>query len=585
MPDKQKIRLAIEEGNYEGAAELIKGYISEPGQYDDTIAIYDAAIGEACGDRKRMWEAIRSGLLKNCRNYELYVMLGNYYLCENMHKSWLCYENALFYCDNTEDRAGIRAMMDQLEKEYGIFVNKVAVVILSYNLLEYTKSCIESIRKTTPERAREIIVVDNASEDGSAEWLKKQEDIILVANKENMGFPAGCNQGIRAAGKASDIFLLNNDTLLAENALFWLRMGLYDKEKNGAAGSMSNYAPYDQSVCGDDTTVPGLLDFGRRMNIPEEYPYESRLFLIGFALLIRRPVVDEIGLLDERFSPGQWEDVDYGLRIVLAGYRNVLCKNSFILHYGGQSFGKNEKKSQALIERNQKILNEKWGLEVLSHSPIVKLIQYAQEPEEAPIRILDIGCGCGASLGYAGSLYPNAEVYGVEKNPQAAKVASCMGTVVCGDVEETDLPWGEGFFDYVLMGEILEHLRDPEIVLKKINKCLKTGGHLIASVPNMKHYSVLLPLLLEDRFSYGDGGILNSSHLKLYTGKEISELLSRNGYTVEWMKYTLAAGEPKGEEARVIRKLAEVTGEPSGTSMLAYQYIIKAAKAREAANT
>ena len=145
-------------------------------------------------------------------------MLGDYYAGQNLQQAYLCYENAYFYCDVEEDRTQIREILDNLEKQ-GISVPKAAIVILSYNLLDMTRDCIESIRKTTTDSAREIIVVDNASKDNSVAWLKQQKDIKLLCNKENCGFPMGCNQGIMMAEKESDILLLNNDTIMTENAL------------------------------------------------------------------------------------------------------------------------------------------------------------------------------------------------------------------------------------------------------------------------------------------------------------------------------------------------------------------------------
>ncbi len=137
----------------------------------------------------------------NDKNYEIYIMLGNYYLSENLYQSYLCYKNARFHCDVAEDRVVIEGLLERFKEQYAIFVEKVSIVILSYDLLEYTKVCIESIRRTTPECAREIVVVDNGSNDGNVECLREQKDILLVENKENMGFPGGCNQGIRASSK------------------------------------------------------------------------------------------------------------------------------------------------------------------------------------------------------------------------------------------------------------------------------------------------------------------------------------------------------------------------------------------------
>ena len=317
----EKIRDAIENGNFEDAEILLQKYRKKNTDYDDVTAILDAGIGEYYGDRTRVWNAVRNGLLYNCYNYELYVMLGNYYLSENLYKSCLCYENALFYCDVSEDRDAILQLLRQLEDEYNVSLNRVTIVILSYNSLKFTKLCIESIRLTTPESAREIMVVDNASTDGSVEWLREQRDIHLLENIDNMGFPVGCNQGIYASASETDIFLLNSDTVLTANALFWLRMGLYDKEENGMAGSVSNYAKWQ--VADGVKKEKNLLAFGEKTNVPMKYACENRPSLIGFALLIKRKVIEQVGELDERFSPGNYEDDDYSLRVLLAGYHNV----------------------------------------------------------------------------------------------------------------------------------------------------------------------------------------------------------------------------------------------------------------------
>lgn len=187
------IQDAINNEDYKRAETLFQEYMKTSDRYDDKIAILDAAIREWQGDREKMWKAIQRGLQINNRNYELYIMLGNYYLSENLYQSWLCYENARFHCDVPEDRMKIEGLLENFRERYAVFAEKVSIVILSCDLLEYTKVCIESIRRTTPESVREIIVVDNGSKDGSVEWLREQTDIFLIENKTNMGFPgASC---------------------------------------------------------------------------------------------------------------------------------------------------------------------------------------------------------------------------------------------------------------------------------------------------------------------------------------------------------------------------------------------------------
>lgn len=180
-------------------------------------------------------------------NGQNYVCLGDYYLEENKEKAYLCYENALFL-GGVEEQI-VKERIRTLEQE-GINKHKVSIVILSYNAKDMLKECIESIRRNNPSCSYELVIVDNASTDGIVDWLREQKDIVLQCNEENVGFPKGCNQGIELAEKENDIMLLNNDTIVTENALFWLRMALCEPEI-GAAGSISNMTEKVSATVGE----------------------------------------------------------------------------------------------------------------------------------------------------------------------------------------------------------------------------------------------------------------------------------------------------------------------------------------------
>ena len=97
---------------------------------------------------------------------------------------------------------------------------KTSIIILTYNNLEYTKKCLESIKKYTEKNSYEIIIVDNNSTDGTREYLKKEKNLKVILNDSNEGFPKGVNKGIKIANKENDILLLNNDTVVTTN---WLK--------------------------------------------------------------------------------------------------------------------------------------------------------------------------------------------------------------------------------------------------------------------------------------------------------------------------------------------------------------------------
>ena len=567
---------AIED--FDNAEALLNTARNLPTLYNDIIAIYDANLSLYKENYTQMWQAIKRGLSCNYQNYELYVLLGEYYLTQNPNQAFLCFENALFYCDKKDDLVQIQTMIEQLKQEHTITVNNVSFIILSYNLLDDTINCIESIRGTVPASAREIVIVDNASTDGSVEWLKEQDDIILLCNTENSGFPKGCNQGVAIASPQNDIFLLNNDVLLPPNALFWLRMGLYENDSVGTTGSITNNAGNLQALPFTDNSTSNLMNFAINNNLPQEYPYEEKLYLIGFALLIKRSVYNLVGDLDERFSPGNYEDNDYGIRVLNAGYKNVLCKNSFIIHFGSKSFNKNKSNYQNLLTSNARKFEEKWNLSPLYYfKPHPELFSLIEVPKETPLRILDIGCGCGALLAHMKGVYPNAQTYGIELDDNAAKYASLFGDVICGDVESSDLSWPHNFFDYVIMGNVLEHLREPSIVLKKIYPHLKERGRIIASMPNVKHYSVMIPLIKQDVFPYSDAGILDTTHVKMYTKMEMAKLLYQAGFTLLDAIYT-TVGTPTDEDNKIIDILVELSESKDRTEYLAYQNIMLAEK-------
>lgn len=250
-----------------------------------------------------------------------------------------------------------------------------SIIILSYNTLKLTRLCIESIRKYTQTEPYEIIVVDNASTDGSVSWLKKQRDLHCIFNTENKGFPAGCNQGLQIAA-GSELLLLNSDVVVTPRWLTQLKRALYSRKEIGVVGCVTNRCSNLQQI-----TVPyeindmeSMEKFAEDYNHTDSHKWTRRLVLIGFCYLFKRDVYERLGGLDELFSPGNFEDEDYTLRIWQAGYEAILCSDTFIHHFGSSSFmpsarkqksqHKEEEKDKfvALMKCNQKKMMDKWNL-------------------------------------------------------------------------------------------------------------------------------------------------------------------------------------------------------------------------------
>ncbi|WP_379130566.1 glycosyltransferase family 2 protein [Paenibacillus sp. sgz500958] len=240
-------------------------------------------------------------------------------------------------------------------------MTKTSIIIPTYNGFSMLRSCIEAIRAHTPQQY-EIIVVDNGSKDGTAEYCRT-EKLAFVSLPANSGFPAACNWGLRLAS-GEELLLLNNDVTVSRNWLSNLRSALYSSPDTGMVGPVTNYASGRQQV---KTTYKGIEEFHRvteNANMPDPSKWSECRRLVGLCLLFKRELLERTGLLDERFSPGHYEDDDYCFRARLLGYRLLIAGDCLVHHEGSASFKRDyNERLQELVERNRKLFVDKWHID------------------------------------------------------------------------------------------------------------------------------------------------------------------------------------------------------------------------------
>ncbi len=182
------------------------------------------------------------------------------------------------------------------------------------------------------------------------------------------------------------------------------------------------------------------------------------------------------------------------------------------------------------------------------HRP--ELLQYI--PKSAR-RVLDVGCGA-ATFTKAVKQLGIDEVVGIEMNEAAAREASeVLDRVIVGNIEEMDLPFEDGYFDCVIFADILEHLYDPEAVLRKVARVLSPTGLMIMSIPNVRYY-LIWAMLSAGRWKYDDSGVLDRTHIRFFTAYEMRALVRDAGLRVQLMRpLTISAPDilPRNEDGTV----------------------------------
>ncbi|MCA9058608.1 MAG: glycosyltransferase, partial [Planctomycetaceae bacterium] len=239
-----------------------------------------------------------------------------------------------------------------------------SIIIVTFNQLACTRMCVESVLSRTDEEI-ELIFIDNGSTDGTVEYLQSVRGATVLQNSTNRGFAPAVNQGLQVA-TGSQIRLLNNDCIVTTGWLNALLEGLYEAPDIGMIGPVSNCVSGTQQIDQGYSSLSSLDGFAwDRRKFPESLPTNR---LVGFCLLFRRAVLTKVGMLDEQFRIGCFEDDDFCLRAIAAGFQLRIASHVFVHHFGNATFkGAGISLAQAMQE-NAARFHEKWQPANLSYA-------------------------------------------------------------------------------------------------------------------------------------------------------------------------------------------------------------------------
>lgn len=219
-------------------------------------------------------------------------------------------------------------------------IMNISVIIPNYNGKHFLEKCFESLERQE-NCSFEVIIIDNASKDGSAEYIKTHyPEFTLIQNRENLGFAAAVNKGINVSN-AEYLFLLNNDIELEPDCIFNL-LKCIEKDGNifAVSSKMIQYSQRNKmDDAGDEYTILGWTKKVGYDKSPDLYTRERETFsACAGAALYRKSIFDEIGYFDENFF-AYMEDVDISYRARIWGYSCVYCPKAVVYHWGSGTSG------------------------------------------------------------------------------------------------------------------------------------------------------------------------------------------------------------------------------------------------------
>lgn len=503
----------------------------------------------------------------------------------------------------------------------------ICAVIVTYHPSE---ALIDVVAAASPQ-VDEILIVDNSLKNDSQEIFQevtKNNKVTLVRNYQNLGIASALNRGVHwaLAKKYSWILTLDQDSII-DSQMVQIMMDSYnaapERENIGILAPVhydrnTGYkSKYLRKLKGPYTHKDIVMTSGNLIpakTFEKVGFYDDDLFIeyvdhdfclkvkkAGFktCLVSKAKMAHQLGsirkhrLLATSFFSHNYLPVR---RYYRARNRLILYRRHFHLGWilQDQEFAIKDMIKILLVEdlKWQKVkstilgtidgllgrMGSFDGSTYLTPKASKYFIEFREEIYplllETSERVLDLGCGSGETSYHLKQMGKFKWICGVEGSPDVARIAKMrLDQVLEGDIEKMDFPFPDEHFDTILALDILEHLVDPWTVVQKLTKMLKPGGVIVASIPNVRHYSVVFPILFLGDWRYQQEGLLDSTHIRFFTKKTAIQLMTSAGLKLQAHDYT---GAKKGL-SYIVNKLTLGIFEP----FFIFQNLIRVGKELE----
>jgi GT2 family glycosyltransferase/glycosyltransferase involved in cell wall biosynthesis len=242
---------------------------------------------------------------------------------------------------------------------------KVSAIVLTYNNLALTKDCLDSLETYSDDVDLEIVIVDNASSDGSpaylSSWTASRPNAKLILNSENRGFAAGNNQGLTAAS-GDYLVILNNDTVVTRGWARRMVNHLRHAPEIGILGPLTNNIGNEARVNTRYAALDAMHHEAEEITEPNLGKWFELNTVAFFCAMLPRSTYERCGSISEDYGVGFFEDDDYCRRVQAAGLVVACAEDVFVHHHLSASFNKlGEERKRVLFETNRAIYESKWG--------------------------------------------------------------------------------------------------------------------------------------------------------------------------------------------------------------------------------
>ena len=407
---------------------------------------------------------------------------------------------------------------------------KVSIFVLGYNRLEKTKNCVESILKYTTDIEYELILIDNGSTDGTLNYFNSVEyhrkTIIRVT--KNMGNMFANHLAMKMF-KATYYVLVANDVNVTEKWLSNLLKCYESDPKIGFVCPVSDNISNLQEINLNFKNFEEMQVKASMFNKSDPAKWEERLRLINIITVLKREVIDNIGLFDVGFFHDFGED-DYSARIRRAGYKLVLCRDTFVQH--DHDFRNMEDKDPAnfrkSLEVGRKNYSDKyWGLDGWEdinnyESNLINMLPTPAKNQDIP-QILGIDVKCGTPILEVKNFLRKNNIFSnkaIAFTTQAKYYQDLLfvteGNVKCDRIEYLQEAFKKESFEYIILGEPINIYNHPAEIFKNILELTKIHGKILFKIKNTSDIRMMLDIL----------GIQKLDRKDKFTNIDIEEFIS-----------------------------------------------------------